>query len=77
MSEGSERLLQCMNDVRDDTVVDALEYVPAKKKVPWKRWGTRAAALILVVGVAGAGRLLFSGMGGSSGSSNACSGQRR
>ena len=72
MSEKSERLLSCMNDVRDDTIVGALEYVPANaKKKNWKRWGTLAAALVLVMGVAGAGRLLLSGMGGSSGGSGA------
>ena len=37
MSEKSERLLSCMNDLRDDTLVDALEYVPANtKKKNWQ-----------------------------------------
>jgi len=75
MSEKSERLLSCMNDLRDDTLVDALEYVPANtKKKNWKRWGTLAAALVLVIGVAGVTGilpLLPIGMGGSSGGSGA------
>lgn len=66
MSEKSERLLQCMSDIREETVEDAVQYTPKKKS--WKRWGAMAAALALVIGV---GSYLMPRMGGSSGSTGA------
>jgi len=66
MSEKSERLLQCMGEIGEDTVEDALCYTPKRKH--WKRWGALAAAAVLVIGL---GRYLMPRMGGSSGSSGA------
>ena len=71
MSERSERLLECMNDIREDAIEEAA--APAKKS-GWKRWGALAAALALVVGVAGVTGilpLLPIGMGGSAGGAGA------
>ena len=73
MSRQSERLLECMNDLREDTIEEAAGFRPKARK-KWVRWGGLAAVLALAVGVAGVTGILPMlpiGMGGSSGGSGA------
>ena len=59
MTERAERLYNCITDVGDDFLREMEKFQPRAKKpaaIDWKRWGTLAAAVLLVFG---AGRWLL------------------
>lgn len=61
MTDRAERLFDCITDLDPSYVDDALAFVPARRTVPWRRWGAMAAAVLLVVSVG----QFFPRMGGS------------
>lgn len=50
MMERSQRLYDCITDIGDAYLQDVEHFRPAAK-VQWRRWGSLAAALILIVGL--------------------------
>lgn len=63
MSRESERLFEAMSGLSDEIIEEAAAPQGTVKKPNWKRWGTLAAALVLVIGIGS----LLPRMGGSSG----------
>ena len=69
MSDKSERLLFCMNDISDRAVEEAAETGQKRNRaLHWKRWVALAAVLVLAVG---GGSQLLPRMGGSTGGNGA------
>lgn len=49
MTDRAERLFDCITGIDPHYVEDALDFVPERCTVPWRRWGAMAAAVLLVV----------------------------
>ena len=61
MTDRAERLFDCITELDPSYVEDALTFVPARRIIPWRRWGAMAAAVLLVVSMG----QFFPRMGGS------------
>lgn len=62
MSEKSERLFRALNDIQEEKIDEAADFIPERKTVRWKRWAGLAAALAVAAGLGG---YLLPRMGGN------------